>query len=45
MCNGTREYGKELDRYRVDEGKEEQEEQDKGKERQIEISTRERNKT
>ena len=45
MCNGTREYDKELDRYRVDEGKEEQKEQNKGKERQIEISTRERNKT
>ena len=45
MCNDTRGYGKELDDTGLMEERSDRREQDKGKERQIIISTRERNKT
>ena len=45
MCKGTRGYGKELDNTGLTEERSGGREQDKGKERQIIISTRERIKT
>ena len=45
MCKGMRGYGKELDNTGLTEERSGGREQDKGKERQIIISTRERIKT